>query len=200
MYQNLSFLGFFLRIWFRKMFRWSLKWSFLSLQRLWVVAPSVAPPHVLLAPPFHGHLAPPPRPQKNYTVTWQQTTVHQSVFGTPLLLYCPANQKHRLLVKAHVSKLLQKEKDLLVMWPTRKWTQVKSWSQGRLVLMIFSADRSDSDSKEQTGSVLSVPEDGWTCSQRNRSLRCLFCRLSLYERTTSVLETWWNPETIKIPR
>lgn len=110
MYQNLSFFGVFLRIWFRKMFRWSLKWSFLSLQRLWVVAPSVAPPHVLLAPPFHGHLAPPPRPQKNYTVTWQQTTVHQSVFGKPLLLHCPANQNHRLLVKAHVSKLLQKRK------------------------------------------------------------------------------------------
>lgn len=74
------------------MFLWSLKWSFLSLQRLWVMAPSVAPPHVLLAPPFCGHLAPPPRRQKNYTVTWQQTTVHQSVFGKPLLLHCPANK------------------------------------------------------------------------------------------------------------
>lgn len=85
------------------MFLWSLKRSLFSLQRLWVMAPSVAPPHVLLAPPFCGHLAPPPRPQKNYTVTWQQTTVHQSVFREPFLLHCPANQEHRLLVKAHVS-------------------------------------------------------------------------------------------------
>lgn len=112
MYQNFYpkfFFWFFFYIWFSKMFLWSLKWSFLSLQRLWVMAPSAAPLHVLLPPPSCGHLAPPPRRQKNYTVTWQQTTVHQSVFGKPLLLHCPANQKHRVLVKAHVSKLLQKE-------------------------------------------------------------------------------------------